>query len=224
MKQKYTLIIFRNINRMKYYLFIVITILFSSCWNAPAINTNYDFSKVNSISLDKVLDYSNEPGSGQIMEDNLSFMFMKHGYDVSQTQESGTIIKLNNIAENNLVLSCTLTEFTDRETILVPFRIEDRGSIETVITQSTEAGENKNNSKATTSTKTTTDGGSIQESGRVEYTQARVGIIIKMTDQSSGLLVWSHSYWYSGIELPRTAQVCAKNAVGLLSQLLDKNK
>ena len=209
---------------MKYYLFIVITMLFSSCWNAPAINTNYDFSKVNSISLNKVLDYSNEPGSGQIMEDNLSFMFMKHGYDVSQTQESGTIIKLNNIAENNLVLNCTLTEFTDRETILVPFRIEDRGSIETVITQSTEAGENKNNSKATTSTTTTTDGGSIQESGRVEYTQARVGIIIKMTDESSGLLVWSHSYWYSGIELPRTAQVCAKNAVGLLSQLLDKNK
>ena len=209
---------------MKYYLFIVITILFSSCWNAPAINTNYDFSKVNSISLNKVLDYSNEPGSGQIMEDNLSFMFMKHGYDVSQTQESGTIIRLNNIAENNLVLNCTLTEFTDRETILVPFRIEDRGSIETVITQSTEAGENKNNSKATTSTTTTTDGGSIQESGRVEYTQARVGIIIKMTDESSGLLGWSHSYWYSGSELPRTAQVCAKNAVGLLSQLLDKNK
>ena len=100
--------------------------LFSSCWNAPAINTNYDFSKVNSINLNKVLDYSNEPGSGQIMEDNLSFMFMKHGYDVSQTQESGTIIKLNNIAENNLVLNCTLTEFTDRETILVPFRIENR--------------------------------------------------------------------------------------------------
>ena len=168
---------------------------FSSCWNAPAINTDYDFSKVNSISLKKVLDYSNEPGSGQIMEDNISFMFMKHGYDVSQTQESGTIIKLNNIAENNLVLNCTLTEFTDRETILVPFRIEDRGSIETVITQSTEAGENKNKAKATTSTTTTTDGGSIQESGRVEYTQARVGIIIKMTDESSGLLVWSHSYW-----------------------------
>jgi hypothetical protein len=80
------------------------------------------------------------------------------------------------------------------------------------------------NAKATTSTTTTTDGGSIQESGRVEYTQARVGIILKMTDESSGLLVWSHSYWYSGIELPRTAQVCAKNAIGLLSQLLDKNK
>ena len=71
---------------------------------------------------------------------------------------------------------------------------------------------------------TTTDGGSIQESGRVEYTQARVGILLKMTDENTGLLVWSHSYWYSGIELPRTAQVCAKNSIGQLNQLLEKNK
>ena len=158
------------------------------------------------------------------MEDNISFMFMKNGYDVSQTQENGTLISLNNHAQNNLLLTCTLTEFTDRETILVPFRIEDRGTIETIITQSTEAGENKNTAIATTSTTTTADGGSIQESGRVEYTQARVGIILKMTDENSGLLVWSHSYWYSGIELPRTAQVCAKNTVGLIIKLLEKNK
>ena len=209
---------------MKYYLLAVITTLFLGCWNAPAINSNYDFSQVSSIRLNKVLDHSNKYGSGQIMEDNISFMFMKNGYDVSQTQENGTLISLNNHAQNNLLLTCTLTEFTDRETILVPFRIEDRGTIETIITQSTEAGENKNTAIATTSTTTTADGGSIQESGRVEYTQARVGIILKMTDENSGLLVWSHSYWYSGIELPRTAQVCAKNAVGLITKLLEKNK
>ena len=224
MKQEYISIIFKNINIMKYYLLAVIQTLFLGCWNAPAINSNYDFSQVSSIRLNKVLDHSNKYGSGQIMEDNLSFMFMKHSYDVSQTQENGTLISLNNHAQNNLLLTCTLTEFTDRETILVPFRIEDRGTIETIITQSTEAGENKNTAIATTSTTTTADGGSIQESGRVEYTQARVGIILKMTDENSGLLVWSHSYWYSGIELPRTAQVCAKNAVGLIIKLLEKNK
>ena len=224
MKQEYISITFKNINIMKYYLLAVITTLFLGCWNAPAINSNYDFSQVSSIRLNKVLDHSNKYGSGQIMEDNISFMFMKNGYDVSQTQENGTLISLNNHAQNNLLLTCTLTEFTDRETILVPFRIEDRGTIETIITQSTEAGENKNTAIATTSTTTTADGGSIQESGRVEYTQARVGIILKMTDENSGLLVWSHSYWYSGIELPRTAQVCAKNAVGLITKLLEKNK
>jgi len=202
---------------------IGITSIFLGCWNAPAVNTNYDFSQISSIRLNKIIDYSNKPGSGQIMEDNLSFMFMKNGYDVSQTKRDGTIININNLQNNKLLLNCTLTEFTDRQTILVPFRIEDRGSIETVITQSTESDEKNNNAMATTSTTTTTDGGSIQESGRVEYTQARVGILLKMTDENTGLLVWSHSYWYSGIELPRTAQVCAKNSIGQLSQLLEKN-
>tara|TARA_Y100001970_G_C14148441_1_gene811202 strand:- start:921 stop:1550 length:630 start_codon:yes stop_codon:yes gene_type:complete len=208
---------------MKHYIIISITSIFLSCWNSPAINNNYDFSQVSSIRLNKILDYSNKPGSGQIMEDNLSFMFIKNGYDVSQTIKDGTIINLNNDQKNNLLLNCTLTEYTDRQTILVPFRIEDRGSIETIITQSTESGEKNNNAMATTSTTTTTDGGSIKESGRVEYTQARVGIILKMTDENTGLLVWSHSYWYSGIELPRTAQICAKNSIGQLSQLLEIN-
>jgi len=203
---------------------IGITSIFLGCWNAPAVNTNYDFSKVSSIRLNKIIDHSNKPGSGQIMEDNLSYIFMKNGYDVSQTKKDGTIINVNTLQNNSLLLTCTLTEFTDRQTIVVPFRIEDRGSIETVITQSTESGEKSNNAMATTSTTTTTDGGSIQESGRVEYTQARVGILLKMTDESTGLLVWSHSYWYSGIELPRTVQVCAKNSVGQLSKLLKKNE
>ena len=208
---------------MKYNLFFGITIIFFSCWNVPAVNNKYDFSQINNIKLKKITDHSYKPGSGQIMEDNLSFMFMKHGYDVSQTEKNGTIINLNENAERSLLLTCTLTEFTDRETILVHYRIEDRGSIETIITQSTEAGKNEDNAIATTSTTTTTDGGSIQERGRVEYTQARVGIFLKMTDENSGLLVWSHSYWYSGLELPRTAQVCAKNAVELINRLLEQN-
>lgn len=208
---------------MRDYFLIMLLSVFIGCWNAPAINTNYDFNKVSSIKLNRVLDYSNKLGSGQIMEDNLSFMFMKNGFDVSQTKDDGTIINLNNSQKNRLLLDCTLTEYTDRETILVPFRIEDRGSIETIITQSTESDEKNKNALATTSTTTTTDGGSIQESGRVEYTQARVGLILKMTDENSGLLVWSHSYWYSGIELPRTAQICAKNSIGQLSNFLDKN-
>ena len=208
---------------MRNYFIIALISIFIGCWNAPAINTNYDFSEVSSIKLNRVLDHSNKIGSGQIMEDNLSFMFMKKGFDVSQTKDNGTIINLNNSQKNRLLLDCTLTEYTDRETILVPFRIEDRGSIETIITQSTESDEKNKNALATTSTTTTTDGGSIQESGRVEYTQARVGIILKMIDENSGLLVWSHSYWYSGIELPRTAQICAKNSIGQLSHLLENN-
>ena len=223
MKRKFILKIFKKINILKHYLFFGLIMIFLSCWNTPAVNVNYDFSQIKSIKLKKIIDHSYKTGYGQIMEDNLSFMFMKHGYDVSQTEKNGTIINLNEHGKSNLSLSCTLTEFTDRETILVPYRIEDRGSIETVITQSSQAGKDEDNAIATTSTSTTTDGGSIQESGRVEYTQARVGIFLKMTDEKYGLLVWSHSYWYSGLELPRTTQVCAKNAVKAINQLLEKN-
>ena len=223
MKLKFILKILKTTKIFIYHIFFSITILFISCSNAPALNSKYNFNKINSIKIKKITDHSYMSGSGQIMEDNLSFMFMKHGYDVSQIENGGTVINLNENAENNLILTCTLTEFIDRETILIPYRIEDRGSIETVITQSTEASKNKENAIATTSTTTTTDGGSIKESGRVEYTQARIGIFLKMNDERSGLLVWSHSYWYSGLELSGTAKVCAKNAVKLINRLLEKN-
>ena len=201
--------------------FFLILLYSNSCSHAPAINEAYDFSIVNTIKIDKISDYPKRPGSGQIMEDNLSFIFMKNGFNVSQLTNNNTIINLNNEGDNNLSLSCTLTEYTDRETILIPYRVEDRGSIETIITQSSESNGDDQNAIATTSTTTTTDGGSIQESRKLEYTQARVGIILKLKDEETGLLVWTHSYWYSGIELSSTAQVCARNSVGLISKLFN---
>ena len=201
--------------------FFLILLYSNSCSHAPAINEAYDFRTVNTIKIDKISDYPKRPGSGQIMEDNLSFIFMKNGFNVSQLNNNSTIINLNDKGEKNLSLSCTLTEYTDRETILIPYRVEDRGSIETIITQSSESSGDDQNAIATTSTTTTTDGGSIQESRKLEYTQARVGIILKLKDEETGLLVWTHSYWYSGIELSRTTQICAKNSVGLISKLFN---
>jgi len=205
----------------KILYFFLILLYSNNCSHAPAINETYDFSKVNIISIDKIDDFTKRPGSGQIMEDNLSFIFMKNGFNVSQLTNNSTVINLNDKGENNLSLSCTLTEYTDRETILIPYRVEDRGSIETTITQSSESNGDNQNAIATTSTTTTTDGGSIQESRKLEYTQARVGMILKLKDEKTGLLVWTHSYWYSGIELSSTAQICARNSVGLISKLFN---
>ena len=201
--------------------FFLILLYSNNCSHAPAINETYDFNTVNTININKIADYPKRPGSGQIMEDNLSFIFMKNGFNVSQLNNNSTVINLNDKGEKNLSLHCTLTEFTDRETILIPYRVEDRGSIETTITQSSESNGDDQNAIATTSTTTTTDGGSIQESRKLEYTQARVGIILKLKDEKTGLLVWTHSYWYSGIELSSTAQVCARNSVGLISKLFN---
>ena len=206
----------------KKILFLVTFVFFyNDCTDPPAINDKYNFKFVKNIKIDNIPDYSTFPGSGKIMEDNLSFMFMKNGFNVSQMNDNSISINLNDKATNTLNLSCTLTDYTDRETILIPYRVEDKGSIETIITQSTNSGNDKTSTVTTSSTKTTTDGGSVQESGKIEYTQARVGIILKVKDEKTGLIVWTHSYWYSGIELSRTAQVCAKNSVRLISKLFN---
>ena len=209
-----------NLFKKALYFFLIF-LFYNNCSHAPAINEAYDFSMVKKINIAKIADFSKRLGSGQVMEDNISFMFMKNGFNVSQIADNRTVINLNYSGENNLTLSCTLTEYTDRETILIPYRVEDKGSIETTITQSSESNGNDQNAIATTSTTTTTDGGSIQESRKLEYTQARVGIILKLKDEKTGLLVWTHSYWYSGIELSSTAQVCARNSVGLISKLFN---
>ena len=211
-----------NFNLIKGSLFLCTFIFFNfNCTNPPAINDKYDFNSVKSIKIDKISDYLNFPGSGEIMEDNLSFIFMKNGFNVSQTNNNSTVISLNEQGINTLKLSCTLTEYTDRETILIPYRVEDKGSIETIITQTTDSEKGTTNSITTTSTTTKNDGGSIQETGKLEYTQARVGIILKIKDEKTGLLVWTHSYWYSGIELSSTAQICAKNSVRLIKKLFN---
>ena len=105
--------------------FFLILLYSNSCSHAPAINEAYDFSIVNTIKIDKISDYPKRPGSGQIMEDNLSFIFMKNGFNVSQLNNNSTVINLNDKGEKNLLLSCTLSEYTDRETILIPYRVED---------------------------------------------------------------------------------------------------
>ena len=211
-----------NFNLFKSSLFLYTFIFFNSnCTNPPAINDKYDFNSAKFIKIDKISDYLNFPGSGEIIEDNLSFIFMKNGFNVSQTYNNSTVISLNEQGINTLKLSCTLTEYTDRETILIPYRVEDKGSIETIISHTTDSEKGTTNSITTTSTTTTNDGGSIQETGKLEYTQARVGIILKIKDEKTGLLVWTHSYWYSGIELSSTAQICAKNSVRLIKKLFN---
>ena len=46
----------------------------------------------------------------------------------------------------------------------------------------------------------------------------------KITDFNSGKLVWSNSYWYSGLEIQRTIELCVKNSVIQIDKIQQTEK
>ena len=197
-------------------------ILLFSCWNNsldPAINSKFNFKEVGTLEIDFINDHSRLLGSGEMVLSSLTYNFLKYGYNVNISDKENSTITLGT-GSKALLLSCLITEFTDSKMIVVPFRHEDKGYTKTVVTQSSKEDEEEKpeSSQSQTST-TTTHAGKVKEGERVTYTQSRVGIILKMTDKNTGDLVWSNSYWYSGLEIQRTIESCVKSGVSQIKKL-----
>ena len=195
-----------------------ILVLFIACSQKPAINNTYDFSKVGSIEINPIPDYSYMAGSGDMIQSSLTLNFLKNGFDVIETNFGPDVINIGPNA-NSLVLSCIITEYTDSEVIILPYKVFDRGTTQITIDQQTTKSESNKNLGTSTSTSTITDGGKITEGSRIDYTQARIGILIKMNDKNTGSLVWANTFWYSGLELHRTIDICIKNGLNQLKKL-----
>ena len=191
-------------------------LIFSSCWinsHGPAINKKYNFKNVSILNIDIIEDFSKAPRSGEMIFANLTHNFLKFDFDVNKS-----IVKIGS-GKGDLILSCVITEFTDSKMLVVPYRYEDRGYTRTVVKQiSGDDGKERTSGQEQTST-TTAHAGKINEGNKVEYSQCRVGVLIKLTDLSTGSLVWSHSYWYSGLEMQRTIELCLRNLVAHLDKL-----
>ena len=203
---------------MKQKFLIPLFLIFSSCWinsHGPAINKGYNFKNVGKINIDIIEDFSNNPRSGEIILANLTHNLLKFDFDVTKS-----IVKVGS-GEGELLLSCIITEFTDSKMVVVPYRHEDRGYTKTVIKQLSDNDDEgkKRISSQTHTSSTTTHAGKINEGNKVEYSQCRIGVLMKLTDSSNGSLVWSHSYWYSGLEMQRTIELCLKNLVSHLNKL-----
>ena len=203
---------------MKQKFLIPLFLIFTSCWinsHGPAINKGYNFKNVGKINIDIIEDFSNNPKSGEIILANLKHNLLKFDFDVTKS-----IVKVGG-GEGELLLSCIITEFTDSKMVVVPYRHEDRGYTKTVIKQLSDNDDEgkKRISSQTHTSSTTTHAGKINEGNKVEYSQCRIGVLMKLTDSSNGSLVWSHSYWYSGLEMQRTIELCLKNLVSQLDRL-----
>ena len=194
-----------------------------SCWSGsqnPAISSNYNFRTVGTLEIENINDYPSLPGSGDMVLSSLSYNFLKYGYNVNISDINNSMVTVGN-GSKTLLLSCIITEFTDSEMVVIPYRHEDRGYTKTIVTQSSkddEENKKSESSQSQTST-TTTHAGKVKEGERITYTQSRVGIMLKMTDQDSGNLVWSNSYWYSGLEMQRTIESCLKTGVYQIKKL-----
>ena len=103
--------------------------------------------------------------------------------------------------------------------IVIPYRHEDRGYTKTTLKQSSEDDKENEKVEPSATSSTTTHAGTITQGSRIEYTQSRVGIMLKMRDKTSGNLVWSNSYWYSGLELQRTIDICVRNGIDQIRKL-----
>jgi len=193
-------------------------LLSMACWVGPAINDSYNFSEVGTIKIMPVKDHAYLPGSGDMIETSLSHNFLRFRFDVNESSSELPVVSIGS-GDQTLELTCIITEYTDSELIVVPYRYEDRGSTTTTVSQSASADANLDNAKTSSSTTTKTNGGAISSGSKVNYTSARVGIMLKMKDADSGELVWSNTYWYSSLELHRATETCVRNAVNQMRKL-----
>ena len=201
----------------------ILVLMLFSCWSGPenpAVQAKYDFNDVEKLFINSISDHSNMLGSGAMITNSLTHNFLKYGYAVNASNHSLLEVQIDQ-GKNSLELHCIITEFTDSEMIVVPYRHEDRGYTKTVVQQTSDIDQQEKKSKSSqlqTST-TTTHAGKVREGNMVEYTHSKVGIMLKMIDKRSGDLVWSNSYWYSGLELQRTIDLCLKNSVIQINKL-----
>ena len=124
---------------------ILYSCLTLSCWSGPAVSPNYSFEYVANLEIERTRDHPSLPGSGEMVQLSLTHNFLKYGFDVIEPDIHNPVIHIGN-GTQVLQLSCIITEFTDSDVIVVPYRHEDRGYTKTTLNHSSEA--DKENEKA----------------------------------------------------------------------------
>ena len=118
----------------------ILVLMLFSCWSGPenpAVQAKYDFNDVEKLFINSISDHSNMLGSGAMITNSLTHNFLKYGYAVNASNQSLLEVQIDQ-GKNSLELHCIITEFTDSEMIVVPYRHEDRGYTKTVVQQTSD--------------------------------------------------------------------------------------
>lgn len=196
-----------------------ILFFYFSCFYQPAINKNYNFKNVNSIEVLPIDDFKNIIGSGNMIETSLDYNFLKYNFELSDKKNKKSIL-IDNFSEQTLLLSCVITNYTESESLIIPYRDENRGYTETTVNQSREEDEESNKRQFLASSTTKTYAGDIVQGSRIEYSQSRISLIFTLKDKVSGKIVWSKSSWYNGLDLQKTINMCLKESVNEIKKIL----
>lgn len=204
---------------MKKITLTFILFFYFSCFYQPAINKNYNFKNVNSIEVLPIDDFKNIIGSGNMIETSLDYNFLKYNFELSDKKNKKSIL-IDNFSEQTLLLSCVITNYTESESLIIPYRDENRGYTETTVNQSREEDEESNKRQFLASSTTKTYAGDIVQGSRIEYSQSRISLIFTLKDKVSGKIVWSKSSWYNGLDLQKTINMCLKESVNEIKKIL----
>ena len=196
-----------------------ILFFYFSCFYQPAINKNYNFKKVQSIEVLPINDFKGIVGSGEMIESSLDYNFLKYNFELSEKKNKKSIL-INNLSNQILLLSCVITNYTESESLIIPYRDENRGYTETTVNQSREEDEESNRKEFLASSTTKTHAGNIVQGSRIEYSQSRISLIFTLKDKISGKIVWSKSSWYNGLDLQKTINMCLKENVNEIKKIL----
>lgn len=206
---------------MKTKVVLIILIFSISCYSNLAISNSYNFNNVKSIKILPIKDFRNISGSGEMVESSLIYNFLKYEFELHQNTEKFVLI--NDTKENILLLSCLITQYRESDRIILPYRNEDRGYVETTINQSTEQNGIDEKSEMISSSTTKTHSGNIIEGSKIEYTESRVSLVFNLRDNKSGKIVWSNSSWYNGLELQKTIDMVLKENINEIRKILYYN-
>jgi len=183
------------------------TLLHCATQQLPMLQPGYDYSKIKSITIQEVKDFPYAKGSGEIVFSALADHCMELGIEIAEIQ-----------SPSNIVLLCSISDFTDQRTKYIPMEIVDKGSSAT----DKAYAESGNSVNAASAKKDTHIGETITRTKEIKYIDIAVGVKLQLLDVDKSLIVWSSDFTYSGLNQTEVLNKCIDGALQTLKIILKK--
>lgn len=223
---------------------LLLVALLVKCSEPPVTKPGFNFDHVHTIAIAPIKDFDQFPGSGEIITRSLSHYLLKLGLNIVEREDLKSLVQEASLSQSAMteeydlslgvpdaIILCTITEFSNSRTIVVPVKIHDKGHTVTTVEEKSKPVVINNTKdedasleityETTTTEETTQFAGTITETSRVEYVNSVVGVSLQMIDKKTGEILWSSNYWYDALKLSHAVDRCIAGAVKPLGKLLE---